>query len=180
MLFYGNPEEGAVLVDDFIYVPTGVNVWNNPGDTIAMNANFNGLVEFQVGEEYFLLMAATNNEHAKVKSSYALYKFADAGRLFEGMEPLWYFPKNGLGTTTVGCRTAVPSVDVIDDNTAVLYLYTTNNGYAAYTLKTNGEKAPTSLEELEVQLNVQKVVENGQVFIMKGDKKFNILGAEVK
>ena len=180
MLFYGNPEEGAVLVDDFIYVPTGVNVWNNPGDTIAMNANFNGLVEFQVGEEYFLLMAATNNEHAKVKSSYALYKFADDGRLFEGMEPLWYFPKNGLGTTAVGCRTAVPSVDVIDDNTAVLYLYTTNNGYAAYTLKTNGEKAPTSLEELEVQLDVQKVVENGQVFIMKGDKKFNILGAEVK
>lgn len=180
MLFYGNPEEGAVLVDDFIYVPTGVNVWNNPGDTIAMNANFNGLIEFQVGEEYFLLMAATNNEHAKVKSSYALYKFADSDRLFEGLEPLWYFPKNGLGTTTVGCRTAVPSVDVIDDNTAVLYLYTTNNGYAAYTLKTNGEKAPTGLEELEVQLDVQKVVENGQVFIMKGDKKFNILGAEVK
>ena len=180
MLFYGNPEEGAALVDDFIYVPTGLNVWNNPGDTIAMNPNFNGLVEFQVGEEYFLLMAATNNEHAKVKSSYALYKFADSDRLFEGMEPLWYFPKNGLGATTVGCRTAVPSVDVIDDNTAVLYLYTTNNGYAAYTLKTNGEKAPTSLEELEVQLDVQKVVENGQVFIMKGDKKFNILGAEVK
>ena len=180
MLFYGTPEEGATLVDDFIYVPTGVNVWNNPGDTIAMNANFNGLVEFQVGEEYFLLMVATNNEHAKVKSSYALYKFADEERAFAGMEPLWYFPKNGLGTTTVGCRTAVPSVDVIDDNTAVLYLYTTNNGYAAYTLKTNGEKAPTSLEELEVQLDVQKVVENGQVFIMKGDKKFNILGAEVK
>ena len=180
MLFYGDPDQGAALVDDFIYVPTGVNVWNNPGDTIAMNANFNGLVEFQVGEEYFLLMAATNNEHAKVKSSYALYKFADEDRFFEGMEPLWYFPKNGLGTTAVGCRTAVPSVEVIDENTAVLYLYTTNNGYAAYTLKTNGEKAPTSLEELEVQLNVQKVVENGQVFIMKGDKKFNILGAEVK
>ena len=180
MLFYGDPDQGAALVDDFIYVPTGVNVWNNPGDTIAMNANFNGLVEFQVGEEYFLLMAATNNEHAKVKSSYALYKFADEDRFFEGMEPLWYFPKNGLGTTTVGCRTAVPSVEVIDENTAVLYLYTTNNGYAAYTLKTNGEKAPTSLEELEVQLDVQKVVENGQVFIMKGDKKFNILGAEVK
>ena len=180
MLFYGTPEEGANLVDDFIYVPTGVNVWNNPGDTIAMNANFNGLVEFQVGEEYFLLMVATNNEHAKVKSSYALYKFADEERAFAGMEPLWYFPKNGLGTTTVGCRTAVPSVEVIDENTAVLYLYTTNNGYAAYTLKTNGEKAPTSIEELEVQLNVQKVVENGQVFIMKGDKKFNILGAEVK
>ena len=180
MLFYGTPEEGAQLVDDFIYVPTGVNVWNNPGDTIAMNANFNGLIEFQVGEEYFLLMAATNNEHAKVKSSYALFKFADSDRFFEGMEPLWYFPKNGLGTTTVGCRTAVPSVDVIDDNTAVLYLYTTNNGYAAYTLKTNGEKAPTGLEDVEVQLDVQKVVENGQVFIMKGDKKFNILGAEVK
>jgi hypothetical protein len=179
MLFYGNPEEGAVLLDDFINVPTGVKVWNNGGDTISMNANFNGLVEFQVGEEYFLLMVAANNTHS-VPTTYALFKFADADRMFEGMTPLWYFPHNGLGTTTIGCRTATPSVDVVDDNTAVLYLYATNNGYAAYTLKTDGS-IPSGVENtLAPAVEAKKVIEAGQVFIMKGDKKFNLLGAEVK
>ena len=179
MLFYGNPEEGAVLLDDFINVPTGVNVWNNAGDTIAMNANFNGLVEFQVGEEYFLLMVAANNTHS-VPTTYALFKFADADRMFEGMTPLWYFPHNGLGTTTIGCRTATPSVDVVDDHTAVLYLYATNNGYAAYTLKTDGSTGTGVENTLAPAVEAKKVIEAGQVFIMKGDKKFNLLGAEVK
>ena len=178
MLFYGNPEEGAKLVDDFINVPTGVKVWNNGGDTIAMNPNFNGLVEFQVGEEYFLLMVATNNEHAGVKSAYALYKFADADRMFSGMEPLWYFPHNGLGSITVGCRTAVPSVDVVSDTEATLYLYTTNNGYAAYTLTINTNTAVEDIESVKVE--AKKTIVNGQIIIEKNGVKYNMLGAEVK
>ena len=179
MLFYGNPEEGAKLVDDFINVPTGVKVWNNGGDTIAMNANFNGLVEFQVGEEYFLLMVATNNEHAGVKSSYALYKFADADRMFSGMEPLWYFPHNGLGSITVGCRTAVPSVDVVSDTEATLYLYTTNNGYAAYTLTI--DPTISAVEDVEtVKVEAKKIIENGNIVVIKNGVKYNMLGAQVK
>ena len=180
MLFYGNPETGAILLDDFINVPTEKVVTNNEGETLTMNEGHNGLVEFQVGEEYFLLMAASNTA-GKPTSAFALYKFADADRMFAGMEPLWYFPHEGMGSSTNGCRTAVPSVDVIDDHTAVLYIYTNNNGYATYTLKTDGTLPPTTdVEDVEVKLNVQKVVENGQVFIMQGDKKFTILGAEVK
>ena len=178
MLFYGNPEEGAVLLDDFINVPSGVKVWNNAGDTIAMNANFNGLVEFQVGEEYFLLMVATNNTHS-LPTSYALFKFADADRMFEGMTPLWYFPHNGLGTTTIGCRTATPSVDVVSDTEATLYLYATNNGYAAYTLTIDPTKA--AVEDVEaVKVGAEKVIENGQIFILKNGVKYNALGAQVK
>ena len=179
MLFYGNPEEGAKLVDDFINVPTGVKVWNNGNDTISMNPNFNGLVEFQVGEEYFLLMVATNNEHADVKSSYALYKFADADRMFSGMEPLWYFPHNGLGTITVGCRTAVPSVDVVSDTEATLYLYTTNNGYAAYTLTI--DPTISAVEDVEtVKVEAKKIIENGNIVVIKNGVKYNMLGAQVK
>ena len=181
MLFYGSPEEGAMLIDDFINVPTGVKVWNNAGDTIAMNANFNGLVEFQVGEEYFLLMVAANNTH-NVPTTYALYKFADADRAFEGMEPLWYFPHNGLGTTTIGCRTATPSVDVVSDTEATLYLYATNNGYAAYTLTIDPTIVDnTAVEDIEaVKVGAEKVIENGQIFILKNGVKYNALGAQVK
>lgn len=181
MLFYGNPDEGAVLLDDFINVPTGVKVWNNEGDTIAMNANFNGLVEFQVGEEYFLLMVATNNTHS-LPTSYALFKFADADRAFAGMEPLWYFPHNGLGTKTIGCRTATPSVDVVSDTEATLYLYATNNGYAAYTFTIDPSIADnTAVEDIEaVKVGAEKVIENGQIFILKNGVKYNALGAQVK
>ena len=178
MLFYGNPEEGAQLLDDFINVPTGVKVWNNPGDTISMNANFNGLIEFQVGEEYFLLMVAANNTHS-VPSTFALYKFADEDRMFSGMEPLWYFPHNGLGTTTIGCRTAVPSVDVVSDTEAILYLYATNNGYATYTLKI--DPSIVAVEDIEtIKVEAKKVLENGNVYVIKNGVKYNVLGAEVK
>lgn len=181
MLFYGNPDEGAVLIDDFINVPTGVKVWNNAGDTISMNANFNGLVEFQVGEEYFLLMVAANNTHS-VPTTYALYKFADADRAFSGMTPLWYFPHNGLGTATIGCRTATPSVDVVSDTEATLYLYATNNGYAAYTLTIDPTiEDNTAVEDIEaVKVGAEKVIENGQIFILKNGVKYNALGAQVK
>ena len=179
MLFYGNPEEGAVLIDDFINVPTGVKVWNEEGDTIAMNANFNGLIEFQVGEEYFLLMVAANNTH-NVPTTYALFKFADADRAFEGMEPLWYFPHNGLGTATIGCRTAVPSVDVVSETEATLYLYATNNGYAAYTFKIDGSTGTGVENTLAPAVEAKKVIENGNIYVIKGDVKFNLLGAEVK
>ena len=130
MLFDGD----GMLLDDFINVPTGRNVWNNYGDTISINSgHLNGLIEFQVGEEYFLLMAATYSTH-NVPSTFALYKFADENRAFSSMEPLWYFPHNGMGSNTNGYRTAVPSVDIIDNNTAKLYLYVGENGYACYTL----------------------------------------------
>ena len=187
MLFYhnGNPEEKAQLIDDFIYVPTGTKVWNTANEVCSMNTGHNGLVEFQVGEEYFLLMAATNTAGSPT-SAFALYRFADEDRAFEGMEPLWYFPHNGLGSKTNGCRTAVPSVDVISDKQAVLYIYSNNNGYASYTLDidTNIDyeySVPSSVEEVgTVQVGVSKVLENAQVYIIKNGVKYNILGAAVK
>ena len=124
-------------------------------------------------------MVAMNNVGA-VPTTYALYKFADADRAFAGMEPLWYFPHNGLGTTTIGCRTAVPSVDVVSDTEATLYLYATNNGYAAYTL-TIDPSIETAVEDVEaVKVTVEKVIENGQIFILKNGVKYNALGAQVK
>ena len=181
MLFYGSPEEGAILVDDFINVPTGKEVTNNEGESLTMNEGHNGLVEFQVGEEYFLLMAATNTA-GKPTSSFALYKFADEDRLFEGLVPLWYFPHNGMGASTNGCRTAVPSVDVISDTEAVLYVYTNNNGYGTYTLTIDPEIADvTAVEDIEiVKVEAKKIIENGNIVVIKNGVKYNMLGAEIK
>ena len=176
MLFYGSPEEGAMLIDDFINVPSGTKVWNT--DTISMNQGHNGLIEFQVGEEYFLLMAATNTAGSPT-SAFALYKFADADRAFSGMVPLWYFPHNGLGSTTNGCRTAVPSVDVVSETEATLYIYANNNGYAAYTLTIDPTKS--AVEDVEtVKVEAKKIIENGNIVVIKNGVKYNMLGAQVK
>ncbi len=179
MLFYGSPEEGAMLIDDFINVPSGTKVWNT--DTISMNQGHNGLIEFQVGEEYFLLMAATNTAGSPT-SAFALYKFADADRAFSGMVPLWYFPHNGLGSTTNGCRTAVPSVDIVSETEATLYIYANNNGYAAYTLTIDPSIADnTAVEDIEaVKVEAKKIIENGNIVVIKNGVKYNMLGAEIK
>ena len=83
-----------------------------------------------------------------------------------------------MGSLTNGCRTAVPSVEVVD-NKATLYIYANNNGYGCYTLTIDDTQS--AVENVGVEnIDVKKVVENGQVYIIKGDAKFNLLGAEVK
>ena len=169
----------GALVDDFANLSDtyGTVITNNEGETLTANAGLNGLCEFQVGEEYFLVMVAGHTV-SNPPSTYALYRFADEYRAFEDMEPLWYFPHNGLGSLTIGCRTAVPSVEV-KGNTANLYLFATNNGYAAYTL-TIGD-VTDSVDNVEAtEIGARKVVENGQVYVIKNGVKFNVLGAEVK
>ena len=176
MLFYGDPQEGAKIIDDFINVQAGTKVWNN--DTTSLGTGPNGLVEFQVGEEYFLLMVATNTD-GKPTSSFALYQFADEDRAFEGMRPLWYFPHNGLGGASNQCRTAVPSVEVKSDTEAILYIYVPENGYASYTLTINPSVVGFENVETEV-IGVEKYIENGQLYIIKNGVKYNVLGAQVK
>ncbi len=144
--------EKGKLLDDFIHCPYGTQIGNAEGDTCNLRTGHNGLCEFQVGDEYFLLMAATNTQGTP-PSSFALYKFADEKRSFSSLEPLWYFPKNGMGMNTNGCRTAVPSVEVVG-NTAYMYVYTNNNGYARYELKV--EKPTYPVTNITVTTNCGK------------------------
>ena len=170
-------DEGGSLVDDFINCPAGLRVWNNPGDTTDLKADLCGLQEFQVGDEYFMIMIGTHTPSTPPQA-FALYKFADEGRAFEGMEPLWYFPADGFGGASNGCRTAVPTVEV-EGNKATIYLYAQNNGYAVYEF-TVGDVAD-AVEDVEAtEIGARKVIENGQVFVIKNGVKYNVLGAEVK
>ena len=170
-------DEGGVLVEDFIKCPHGTALWNNPGDTTTLHTGLNGIQEFQVGDEYFFVMIATHTPSTP-PSAFGLYKFADEARSFDGIEPLWYFPANGFGSASNGCRTAVPSVEV-NGNKATIYLYANDNGYGVYEFTVgDGGSAVENVEAVEV--GAKKVVENGQVYIIKNGVKFNLLGAEVK
>ena len=172
-------DEGGMLVEDFIKCPASTALWNNPGDTTKLAQGLNGIQEFQVGDEYFMVMIATHTPSAP-PSAFGLYKFADEARSFDGLEPLWYFPNNGLGSAPNGCRTAVPSVEV-DGNTATIYLYANDNGYGVYKFIVDPNYNPgTGVENVEVELGARKMIENGQVIILKNGVKYNVLGAEVK
>ncbi|MBR1809425.1 MAG: hypothetical protein IJ776_08575 [Paludibacteraceae bacterium] len=169
----------ASLLDDFANVPTGVYVGNAEGDTCRMNQGHNGLAEFQIGDEYFLVMAATNTEGTP-SSAYALFKYKDAAKSFAEMEPMWYFPANGMGKATAGARSAVPYVEV-NGKVAKIYLYTLNNGYAAYTF-TGKEGTGDGLENIIEQSfeKAQKVLENGVIYIYRDGVRYNVMGAQVK
>ena len=167
----------GTVIEDFKFCQTGRQVWNNEGDTINMtNTQPNGVCEFEVNGEYFMVMVAEYQTGA-VSTKFALFKFDNDYRTFMEMEPLWYFPNKGMGSDQYQGRSAVPYVDVVG-NTAHIYLYATNNGYAAYTF-TVGETS--AVEDVEViKVGAKKVIENGQVFIIKNGIKYNALGAEVK
>ena len=158
-------DENGRLIDDFINCPYGTSVNNAEGEILNMNTGHNGLVEFQVGNEYFLLMAAGYTS-SSVPSSFALYKFADADHAFSGMEPLWYLPANGMGNAGNGCRTAPVAVEVVG-NKAYLYLYVNNNGYARYEFTVEGAEVvqtkgkhiwPILLDDTTVENNASKII----------------------
>ncbi len=98
----------------------------------SLNKGHNGLCEFQVGGDYFLVMAATNTVGTPA-SAFALFKYKDASKAMADMEPLWFFPEAGMGASTNQYRTAVPSVEV-NGNVATIYVYAGENGYGVYTM----------------------------------------------
>ncbi len=160
--------EDGWVVDDFINCPTGTTVTNKTGDAITMNTGHNGVIEFRVGDEYFLLLAATNTAHT-VPSSFALYKFKDAYRAFSDMEPLWYFPAEGMGNALNITRTAIPAVEVVG-NKAIIYLYGAENGYASYTLDVkSGSSSPETVNEYATICHGETYSWNGKEYFASGN-----------
>ncbi len=166
----------GTLADDLKNCTAGIKVGNNEGDTCTLNQGHNGLLEFQVGEEYFVLFAATNTVGTPT-SAFALYKYADGAKAWADMVPLWYFPNAGMGSATNGYRTAACGVEV-EANVATLAVYTGENGYGVYTLELS---APTGLENTTVEaVKAQKVLRDGQVIIIRNGVEYNVLGTQVK
>ena len=116
------------------------------------------------------------NTVGKPTSAFAVYKFADAAKSFAEIEPMWYFPKAGMGAATNGCRTAVPSVEVTGTK-ATIYIYTNNNGYGVYEMT---GKEGSGIKNIEGNVEVLKKIENGQVYIIKNGVTYTVLGTEVR
>ncbi len=170
----------GTLADDFKNCEAGLKVGNNEGDTCTLNQGHNGLLEFQIGDDYFILFAATNTVGSP-NSAFALYKYANAAKSWADMEPMWYFPVKGMGSAVNGYRTAACGVEV-DNSTglATLAVFTGENGYAVYEFQGVPAKEDGVENVLDNAVKAQKVLRDGQVIIIRNGVEYNVLGSQVK
>lgn len=123
---------GNVIDGFYNNVPAQSDLTTSPGNEWKINQGHNGLIEFELGGEYFFLIAGTNTIGVP-PSTFRLYKWKDASKLFSEMVPMWTFPAAGMGAVSNAYRTAIPFVEVNEAaKTAKLYVYTGENGYGMY------------------------------------------------
>ncbi|MDR3219393.1 MAG: InlB B-repeat-containing protein [Dysgonamonadaceae bacterium] len=166
--------EGNV-VDGFYNVPVEVEDWETGNGN---KKGHNGLAEFELGGEYFFIMASMNTAGTP-PSAFRLFKWKDANKEFKDIESLWTLPAAGMGSATNGYRTAVPSVEVNEaTKTATIYLYTGENGYGVYEFKIGASAInPVNKDAVSV------IASGNQVRLSEkaaGIKVFNLVGQLVQ
>ena len=75
------------------------------------------------------------------------------------------------------------NVQKVDEKTAYIYQFCPKKGVAAWKVTCDtGEEPenPTALDNTVVAPQVEKIVRNGQVLIIRDGKTFNMMGQEVK
>lgn len=105
------------------------------GQKWVMNSGNNGLCEFTLNNNNFIISSATNTTGFPA-SAFRLFRFQDSTRKFESIDCMWTFPQAGFGSTSNSYRSAVPLVET-SDNTAYVYLYCGENGYGKYEIVYN-------------------------------------------
>lgn len=148
------------VIDGFYNKPSALkDSVTVPGTKWTMNQGHNGVTEFQVGNDYFLLMAASNTAGVPA-STFRLFKFADASKAFSGLTCLWTFPQAGMGALSNTYRTGMPCVEV-NGTKANIYVYTGENGYGMYKLAA----APNAVNEI-YNNNAVKVSVTGKTLML--------------
>ncbi len=151
---------------------------NKNGQTRATQKN--GVLEFKVGEDYYLIVAGGGSTNDPA-GTFVLYKFKDDTRAFAEMTQLYEFPDAGMGAAEDQQRVGTPFAVVAEDEKSVeLYVYIAETGYGSYTFYL-GDAPVSGLNNtsLSNDVNVKKVLENGQVVIIKDGVRYNVLGTQL-
>jgi hypothetical protein len=161
--------DGAI-VDGFFNVPAEVEVWD-----ATHFISTNGLAEFDLGGEYFFIMAYANTDETPA-SSFRLFKFKDANKEFADIESLWTLPEVGMGAVSNAYRTVMPVVEVNEaTKTATIYLYAGENGYGVYELKLGDGSGINTIANEVVAVSVSgKTIQLSEP--VASIKAFNLIG----
>ena len=162
-------DQNGIIVDGF---------YNYPGSDVSITKAQNGLVEFEVGGEYFLITGYTEPSGSP-RSSFRMFKFKDENKEFADIEPMWVFPTAGLGGNTNGNRVAISSVEVDEaTSSATIYIYYGANGYGAYTFRTDGGVGIKNVKSGAIDVfafgNEIRLSENANIQV------FNVMGQLVQ
>lgn len=132
---------------------------------VARAQGHNGVTEFEVNGEYYLIIAGDNTVGSgTAPSTFVLYKFADEYRAFKDMTQLYEFPMAGMGGVSNPQRVATSFAQPNEEGTAVeIYAFTSENGYGAYTLTIEEVEGPEpdAVENVTIDSNVW--VENNTI-----------------
>ena len=79
-----------------------------------------------------------------------------------------------------GTQTNWVNAEVVSNTEAIIYQYVPGAYTAAYSFKIAAEQTGINDVNAANDVKVRKVYENGQVYIIKGDVKYNVMGAQVK
>lgn len=132
---------------------------------VSRSQGHNGVTEFEVNGEYYLIIAGDNTVGSgTAPSTFVLYKFADDYRDFKDMTQLYEFPMAGMGGVSNPQRVATSFAKPNEEGTAVeIYAFTSENGYGAYTLTIEEVEGPEpdAVENVTIDSNVW--VENNTI-----------------
>lgn len=132
---------------------------------VSRSQGHNGVTEFEVNGEYYLIIAGDNTVGSgTAPSTFVLYKFADDYRDFKDMTQLYEFPMAGMGGVSNPQRVATSFAQPNEEGTAVeIYAFTSENGYGAYTLTIEEVEGPEpdAVENVTIDSNVW--VENNTI-----------------
>lgn len=104
------------------------------------------------------------------------------GELAEGVKeyPAVATKEIELPALNNGTQTNWVNAEVVSDTEAIIYQYVPAGYCAAYSFKLAAEQTGINDVNAANDVKVRKVYENGQVYIIKGDVKYNVMGAQVK
>lgn len=156
----------------------GLQIENNKGDVVPLAKSSSGIQSFRIGNEYFLIVSTTGQRSPS--NVFALLSI-DESLDDTSIEPLWYFPADGFGSSANYVGFTISSVEV-NDNVANIYLYSPENGYARYEFKVgDSENIEDGVEDvvLNNQSNIQKHLCNGQLLILRNGKACSVMGQEM-
>ena len=193
------PDEGKMLdqwtVTDADNNPVSVSkagTFVMPQSDVTVTATFKDYVELQPAT----FSGSYTDAVSGAEFTYSITRNADQTLTFniswnialEGANPqITVGAKQFQGMTINGNSATYTTEDTFEDGeTPTIFFYVAYTGNAAridvsYTVgESNGETQPSAIENTYNETRTHKVIENGQLYIIKNGVRYNALGAEIR
>ena len=156
-----------------IIVPDGDNYVTEKVLTLPSQGASNGAEIFILGGEKYILYPAKTD---KAMGTNYLDAFAIAK---VGAEAYTVLKEEELTVAPNSYQSNWLNAEVVDEYTANIYQYMPGSYCAKYTFSLPHEGTGIS-DVTAKKAEVKKVIENGQIYIINGDAKYNVMGAQAK